>query len=196
MTAPFALSEEECVRRIQRGDDAAFDRLVELCGPRVYSLAYRLVGNPEDAQDMAQEAFLRVYRALPAFKWESAFSTWLFRIVTNVCFDEIARRKNRPMPLTDLHNGDDDAPPLKEQVSSDTVEGTWEQREQRRMLQAAIASLPPTFRVVVVLYDIQGMSYQEIAQTLRLSLGTVKSRLNRARILLRTRLVEDREHLT
>jgi RNA polymerase sigma-70 factor, ECF subfamily len=197
MTAPALPSEDELVRRIQRGDDGAFDRLVEVCGPRVYSLAYRLVGNPDDAQDMAQEAFVRIYRALPNFKWESAFTTWLFRIVSNVCYDELARRKHRPPTLTELRSTDDDDGSGEERFESDTaVEDLWEQNERNRLLQVAISALPAHFRLVLVLCDVRGLSYQETADTLTLNVGTVKSRLNRARILLRTNLLAEREHFS
>lgn len=196
-TASPAQREEGLIRRIQRGDDAAFDRLVELCTPRVYNLAFRLVGQAEDAQDIAQEAFLRVYHALPRFKGDSAFSTWLYRIVVNVCQDEIKRRRRRPASFSELEAGEgQDGPSFLEMATTgETAEDTVTQRERTEIIQQAITRLPEAFRLVLVLYDIQGFSYQEIAEVLHMNVGTVKSRLNRARNLLREQLSPARELL-
>ncbi len=192
-TASSAQHEEDLVRRFQRGDDAAFDRLVEHCSSRVYNLAFRLVGNADDAQDLAQEAFLRVYHALPRFKGEAAFTTWLYRIVVNVCQDELKRRPRRPAPFSTL-DGEDEGPSFSDRLTSgDTAEEAVLQRERTQMLQQSIARLPEAFRLVLVLYDVQGFSYLEIADILKMNVGTVKSRLNRARNLLRERLAPARE---
>lgn len=183
--------EDALIRRAVQGDAVAFDRLVELYSPRVYALAYRLVDNPDDAQDIAQEAFLRVYHALPRYKAESAFSTWLYRIVTNACYDELKRRRRRPQPFTETETADDaraDALPGGENPEDATL-----RHERQRAVQQAIAALPEHFRVVLVLYDLQGFSYQEIADILRQHVGTVKSRLNRARNLLREKMRDYRE---
>lgn len=189
------LQEEELVRRVQAGDDGAFDRLVELCGPRVYSLAYRLVGNSEDAQDIAQEAFVRVYQAIPRFRQDAAFATWLHRIVLNACHDELARRKRRPLAMTELAGeSDEEAPPARELADDgDTPETAVLRWERQNALQRALAELPETFRMVVILHDVQGLDYREIAGVLHVELGTVKSRLNRARNLLREKISADRE---
>lgn len=194
MTAPTAQRELELVRRAQQGDDGAFDRLVEMFAPRVYTLAYRLVGNPDDAQDLAQEAFVRVYDALPRFRGEAAFSTWLFRIVTNACHDELARRRRRPLTLTELETGDADGPsPAEMLTTGESAEDVALRDARRDALHQAVAALPSAFRLVLVLYDIQGFSYEEIAGILRVNLGTVKSRLNRARNLLREKITAQRE---
>lgn len=193
MTAPSSQSEEALARRVQQGDDGAFDRLVELCAPRIYNLAYRLLSDPEDARDAAQDVFIRVYQALPAFKWDAAFSTWLYRIATNVCYDELKRRRRYPLAFSELSEPGEDDSTLDHAASSDTTEELLLRREQQRTLEEAIATLPEHFRLVLVLYDLQGLSYQEIAEILRQNLGTVKSRLNRARHLLREKLATQRE---
>ncbi len=181
------------MRRIQRGDDGAFDRLVELCSTRVYNLAFRLVGNADDAQDIAQEAFLRVYHALPRFKGDAAFSTWLYRIVVNVCQDELKRRQRRPLPFSTLNDEDEQSSAAVLLSSGESAEDAMLQMERTQVLQQAIAGLPEAYRLVLVLYDIQGCSYTEIADILQTNVGTVKSRLNRARNVLRERLSPARE---
>lgn len=191
-TARTAEQEEALVRRVRGGDTAAFERLVELCAPRVYNLAYRMVNNPDDAQDIAQEAFLRVYQALPSFKGDAAFSTWLYRIVVNACYDELKRRGRRPAPFSELET-DDGTPAVEAITSGESAEDLLLGRERQQVVQAAIRALPEPFRLVLVLYDVQGVSYQEIADMLRTNIGTVKSRLNRARTQLREKLREARE---
>lgn len=194
MVAQSTQHEEELVRRFQHGDDRAFDRLVETCSPRVYNLAYRLVGNADDAQDLAQEAFVRVYHALPKFKWESAFSTWLYRIVSNACYDELKRRRRRPSTMTDITpEGYDGESPAELLTDGATAADPVLQRERQQAVQQAITQLPEPFRLVLVLYDLRGLSYQEIADVLQQNMGTVKSRLNRARGLLREKLGAQRE---
>jgi len=194
MTAPTAETEIALIRRVQQGDGVAFDRLVELHAPRVYNLAYRMLGNAEDAQDVAQEAFLRIYDALPKFRGEASFTTWMYRIVTNVCHDELSRRRRRPPALTELEPEDGEAAAPDEQLTTgETAEDSMLRRERTRALHEAIAALPPPFRAVLVLYDLQGFSYDEIAEMLRVNLGTVKSRLNRARNLLREKICHERE---
>jgi RNA polymerase sigma-70 factor (ECF subfamily) len=194
MTAPPAQTEIALIRRVQQGDGVAFDRLVELHAPRVYNLAYRMLGNAEDAQDVAQEAFLRIYDALPRFRGEASFTTWMYRIVTNVCHDELSRRRRRPLAMTELESdAGEGAAPDELLTSGESAEDTVMQQERRRALHRAIAALPPPFRAVLVLYDLQGFSYDEIAEMLRVNIGTVKSRLNRARNILREKIREDRE---
>ena len=188
-----AQQEEDLVRRVQAGDDGAFDRLVELCAPRVYSLAYRMVGNNEDAQDIAQDAFLRVYQAIQRFRSDATFSTWLHRIVVNACHDELARRKRRPATMSELTDDDDAPSPLDLRSTGETPETALLQRERQQAIQRALAELPEVSRMVIVLHDIQGMGYQEIAEVTRTEVGTVKSRLNRARNMLREKISADRE---
>jgi len=184
--------EQECIHRAQQGDSEAFDRLVALYAPRVLNLATRYLGNTEDAQDVAQEAFLRAYDALARFRHDATFSTWLYRIVINVCHDELGRRRRRPLPVTALAleetEGWNDT-----RAGDDTTEDIVLCRERTQTLHALIAALPDPFRLTLVLYDLQGCSYQEIAELLHTRVGTVKSRLNRARNLLRAQLATRRE---
>lgn len=183
--------EDALARRAQTGDGTAFDRLVELCSARVYAFAFRMVGNSEDAQDIAQEAFVRVYQAIPRFRHDAAFSTWLYRIVANTCHDELTRRKKRPVPATALEAEGDT--PREAPATGDGPEDHYLRRERQQALEQALAQLPEAFRLVVVLHDVQGLPYQEIADALRIEIGTVKSRLNRGRNLLREKIAAQRE---
>jgi len=186
--------EELLVRRARQGDVAAFERLVDLCAPRVYNLAYRMVGNPDDAQDIAQEAFVRVYQALPHFKGDAAFSTWLYRIVVNACYDELKRRGRRPASFSDFERDEDqDESHIDNLTTGETAEDTLLQHERQRIVQQAIQALAEPFRLVLILYDVRGVSYQEIADILHTNVGTVKSRLNRARNQLREKLAANWE---
>lgn len=177
-------NEEELVRRIQRGDEAAFDKLLDICGPRVFSLTYRMIGNHDDAQDVAQEAFIHIYRGIKKFDWRASFTTWMYRIVTNVCLNEIRRRKRLPVMFEDVV--------AKENFTLEDIPQTGElpeeealKRERQEELLRALHQLPENNRLLVLLYDVQGLSYQQISDTLGVNLGTVKSRLNRARLMLR-----------
>lgn len=178
-------SESELVRRAQSGDSLSFDRLVEAHYATVYSTAYRMLGDSSSASDATQTAFLRAFEALDSFRGASAFGTWLYRIVMNVCLDELRKRRNQPVSLV---AEDEEEDSLEERDIPDEAEepaGLVEQRERQAIVQAAIGQLPEDYRAIIVLYDIRGLSYQEISEVLGVPLGTVKSRLNRARHALR-----------
>ncbi len=181
--------EKLLVKKSQSGDIEAFEQLVSAYDKRAYNIAYRVMGNEEDAKDMAQEAMLRVYRSIKDFKGQSSFSTWLYRIVTNVCLDELRRRKNDKHVSIDSTIQTEDGE-LHIELSSDkeTPETAYERVEQRELIKKAIRELNDEYRSVIVLRDIQGFSYEEISNMLDCSLGTVKSRINRARALLRDKL--------
>lgn len=181
--------EDDLIRLAQQGQVAAFEALVERHQARVYSLALRLTGNRDDAFDMAQEALLKAFLSLPAFRGQSSFSTWLHRITTNVCLDEMRRRGRRP--LLAVEREDEDAPPRAYADPSPGPEAEALRREERRAIERAIAALPEEFRVPLVLRDLQGFSYEEIAELTGLPLGTVKSRIHRARLQLRDRLTPE-----
>lgn len=174
------------VARCQRGEVAAFNALFARHSPWVFNLALRLTGNPDDAQDMTQEAFVRAYRAIARYHGRAAFTTWLYRVAVNVCLDEIKRRGRRPVALSSLLGEDDPLPEADD--SSVNLHQELQTRERRRALLQAIYALPPKHRQVLVLYELEGRSYEEISELLGLNLGTVKSRLNRARLALRQRL--------
>lgn len=168
---------------------AAFDLLVRLYEKRVYNFAYRLAGNPADAEDVAQEAFVRVFNSIATFRGEANFSTWLFKIVTNVYLDERKRaRSHQTLPLDEYIELEEDSVARQIEDPGPTPEGLAQLHERNKLLQEAIQSLPEYQRAMVVLYHSHGKSYEEIADIMNLPIGTVKSRLNRARLALKDRL--------
>jgi RNA polymerase sigma-70 factor, ECF subfamily len=180
--------DELLVERAKRGDVAAFEQLISQYERKVYTIAYRLTGNYEDASDVAQEAFIRAYSSIPEFRGDSSFATWLFRIVNNACLDELRKRKRQWVTSLDerLELGDGE---VDRQVAvanaEEGPEQVLERIELQRTVQESIKSLDEEYRVVILMRDIQGYSYNEIAASLGINLGTVKSRLNRARQALK-----------
>lgn len=179
------MTEPELIARAKAGDQAAFEQLVVENQNRVYSLALRMLGNPEDAQDTAQEAFLNAWRALPSFKGESSFSTWVYRLASNACIDHLRRRKRRreveAASLTG-EEGEGDWEPADHQA--DPALQT-ERRMAREAVEQALQALPNHQREILVMRELSGLSYQEIGEALELDLGTVKSRIARARLALK-----------
>jgi len=178
--------DAKLVARCRQGDQVAFDALYSRHCSWVLNLCYRLTGNLDDAQDVTQNAFLRAYRALGRYDGRAAFSTWLYRVAVNVCMDELKRRGRQPVAISSLLGDDDPVPQISDPAPA--LDEALLARERRRALLAAIYSLPAKHRAVLVLFELQGLSYDEICQVLGASLGTVKSRLNRARLALRDRL--------
>jgi len=186
--------ERSLIERCKRGDLGAFNDLVRRYEKQVYNFAYRLTNNYDDANDVAQEAFLRAFNAIGSFRGDASFSTWLFRITTNVFLDD--RKKARAHPQTSL----DEYMELDESSVARQVEDTapgpqalTEEAERTKILGDAITSLPDYQRAMVVLYHTQQKSYEEIAEMMDLPIGTVKSRLNRARLALKEKLSPLRE---
>jgi len=180
--------EDLLIQRCQGGDTTAFDRLVERHGQWVYNLAYRLVGDRDEAQDLAQEAFVRAFVAIRKFRRGSSFSTWLYRVTTNACLDEIQRRRRRPPPTSALghpRSGSDDSPLADPPDPAPDVARHVEATERQEVVRRAIASLPLHHRLPLTLCDLQGCSYEEVAAITDTNIGTVKSRLNRARLALK-----------
>lgn len=176
--------EQKLIDAAIAGDSSAFERLIEPLEGRIYAVALRMCGNREDAQDCMQESMIRIYRALSSFKGQSSFSTWIYRITMNTCLDKLRRRKARRSTSLDtlLDSG---WSPTDE---TDTPERHAIQSEQRRTLERAIAELPEDMRAAVVLRDVQGLAYDEIASALNVNVGTVKSRISRGRERLREKL--------
>lgn len=184
------MTEQELIQAARSGDQAAFAALVEANQAMVYSLAYRMTGNSEDAADLTQEAFLNAWRGLSKFGGQAAFSTWLYRLASNACIDFLRREKRRSALSMTLEDGDD------EERQADLPDQRWsperelERKEARQALQEGLAALSPEHREVLLLRETEGLSYQEISQALDLEEGTVKSRIARARTALRDFLVK------
>lgn len=189
--------KEKCLlSRCKTGDIDAFEQLIENHQKKVFNLALRMIGNHEDASDLAQEVFIKVYKSIRDFKEKASFSTWLYRITTNVCLDEIRKRKNRDLVSLDEDIKFDDNE-IRRQVGSDEPgpEVLVERAEIRNVIRNAINRMPVEYKTVIVLRDIQGLSYEEIAAILSCPKGTVKSRINRARQTLRGILISEKELL-
>jgi len=186
----LGVEEVVLVSRAKRGDAAAFEELISAYERKVYNLAYRMCGDREDASDLAQEALVRAYRAMPRFREQSQFSTWLYRIVVNVCLDFQRSRKRHPsVSLDEPLSGDDGDIPR--QLTADTLdpEAQYERLETQAAVHRAIGRLNDDHRSVVIMRDIHELAYEEIAEVLGVALGTVKSRLNRARQALKEELL-------
>ena len=174
-------SDKKLVKRVQKGDKGAFDLLVLKYQHKIVNLVMRYVRDPELALDITQEAFIKAYRALPRFRGDSAFYTWMYRIAVNTAKNHLAAQRRRPMDVElDLKDPEqyDLHAKLKE---TDTPEGVSLSNELKETVERAIAALPEDLRTAIILRELEGMSYEEIAQTMECPVGTVRSRIFRAR---------------
>jgi RNA polymerase sigma-70 factor, ECF subfamily len=180
------MDEAALIQEARHGNLDSFNRLVLAYQDMVYNQAYRMIGEPEAAEDAAQDAFISAFRHLGNYRGGS-FKAWLLRIVTNGCYDELRRRKRRPTtPLEPLDDEEEEIEsPHWMSDPSESPEEATERTELSNVLQNCLEGLPPEFRSVVILVDIQGMDYTEASQSVGKPLGTVKSRLARARERLR-----------
>jgi RNA polymerase sigma-70 factor (ECF subfamily) len=187
------MDEEALIVKAQQGDVQAFNRLVILYQDAVYNVAYRVAGEPDLAADATQEAFISAFHNLGSFKGGS-FKAWLMRIVTNACYDEFRRRKRRPLSSLDEISEINESAPV---LSSDELgpEAHQQQAELVAAIERCLHDLPDDQRVAAVLCDVEGYDYNEIAEIMSTSLGTVKSRISRARSKLRDCLQGMRELL-
>lgn len=179
------MTEAELVRAAQAGDSGAFEQLVRDNQNLVYNLAYRMTGDPEDAADLAQEAFLNAWKGLGKFQGQSSFSTWLYRLTSNACVDFLRRKKRRE--TVSLTQEDEEEEGRQTQIPDErySPQRELERQEARRALEEGLAALSPEHRQVLLLREVEGLSYQEISRCLELEEGTVKSRIARARMSLR-----------
>ncbi|MBX3117633.1 MAG: sigma-70 family RNA polymerase sigma factor [Fimbriimonadaceae bacterium] len=174
------------IERAQRGDRNALDDLIYRHEKRAYQYAYRLTTNPEEAADIVADAFVRVYNALPNFKGQSAFTTWLYRIITNCFLDLRKKEKNRQtVSLENTLTTEEGEVERQIEDDAETPGELAERSERERVMQDAVSQLPEYQRAMIVMYHGESLSYEEIAQALDLPIGTVKSRLNRARLTMR-----------
>ena len=169
------------IKRVQQGDRAAFDVLVIKYQAKILKLIMRYVRNPSDAMDVAQEAFIKAYRAAPSFRGDSAFYTWLYRITINTAKNHLVAQSRRP-PHSDLNAENAEHYEIFAKLKDiDTPEALTLSEEIRQTVNQAIADLPEDLRTAIILREIEGMSYQEIAHTMECPVGTVRSRIFRAR---------------
>ncbi len=178
--------EQVLVRQAQQGNTAAFEALVTMHATLVYNLAFRTLNDAQEAEDVAQEAFVRVWQGLPRFRGKSRFSTWLYRIVTNLCYNRLPRLKTELMAL-------DTETAVTLPDTQAAIETDLLSEEIKMTLHAAIDNLPESYRLLITLRHLQEMSYAEIATVTEMPLGTVKTGIFRARRLLRKKLEEMEE---
>ena len=182
------MNELQWIEAAKQGDTSAFEELVRLYEKRVFALTLRMCKNPEDAAEAAQEAFLSAWQGLPFFRGDSSFSTWLYRLASNACVDLLrreSRHKNAAGPSLD-----DEATTVEVQDTAPQPQTAIEQKELRQQIEAGLQSLTPDHRQVLILREMHQLSYDEISGVLELDVGTVKSRINRARKQLRNFLLK------
>jgi RNA polymerase sigma-70 factor (ECF subfamily) len=183
--------EEVLVRRSRRGDLTAYDDLVKRYQERIYATIYHMTANHEDANDLAQESFIKAFQVLPSFKGGSSFYTWLYRIAVNKTINFLKQRKNRThLSLNDLDFNAEHDPDLMALISDKTPRREAGLTELQEKLNAALLKLSEPHRMVVVLHDVQGLSHEEIAKVMDCNIGTVRSRLFYARQQLQSELAD------
>lgn len=189
------MSETELIKLCQKGDRDAFNILVEKYQNQVINIAYSMLSDREDACDAAQEVFVKIYRNIAGFKGKSSLSTWIYRIISNVCNDILRKRQKSTnvISISTALQEDEENKDMEITDTSPTPEEHLELSEQQRMVRAAIGELSVEYKEIITLCDIEQLSYEEISQVLKCPVGTVKSRLNRARNSLKKKLLENRE---
>lgn len=187
-------AEKEWIRRAKQGDLAAFEELVLQHEKIVYNLAFRMFNHSEDARDISQEVFLKAYKNIGNFDERSAFSTWLYRITHNTCIDEMRRRKGKQSySLEEELENEEGAVQRQVADTGDTPEEQLLKKEQKTEIIEALEQLSEEHKAAIILRDVKGLSYEEIAELLELSIGTVKSRISRARNQCKQEILKIRE---
>jgi len=177
-------NDMDLVMRAKDGDDSAFEQLVLAYQKKIYNLAYRMTSNEQDALDVSQEVFLRIYKALPLFKGQSAFSTWVYSITSNVCIDFARKQKKSKEVILSFSDSKAASQAMEIPSNHANPEIELEKTELRKAIAEGLNALSPEHREILVMREICGLSYQEICDSLDLETGTVKSRISRARTQL------------
>lgn len=188
------IDESTLVEKIKKGDTEAFSKLASAYEKKALNFAYRMLRDSADAEDATQEAFLRVFDKIHTFHGNSSFSTWFYTILNNICLDML-RKKNRQAETVSISQNSNDDEYYELQIQ-DTAKGPYEQFQKKtaqQLLESALTQLSNEHRAVIVMRDINDFEYEEIAKILNISLGTVKSRISRARLALRKILEENKE---
>lgn len=185
-------NEEKLIKKCQKGDIDAFETLISSYEKIAYNIALKMLKNREDAMDISQEAFIKVYKSIDKFNFKSSFSTWLYRIVVNTCIDHLKKKKKVYSidSTVETQNGE-----IHTEIPDTTnnPEQLMEKKLTKELVHRSINELSETHKVVIVLRDIQGFSYEEISQIIGCSQGTVKSRISRARSALKKIIINDTE---
>jgi RNA polymerase sigma-70 factor, ECF subfamily len=183
------LTEAEAIRRAQQGDADAFERIYRLHNRRVYALCLRMVGNTAEAEDLAQEAFLQLFRKIATFRGESAFSTWLHRLSVNVVLMRLRKKTLAETSLDETADADEESSGPRKDIGGPDLRLSGS--VDRVNLERAVEKLPPGYRSIFVLHDVQGYEHNEIATIMKCSIGNSKSQLHKARMRLRQLLQEN-----
>lgn len=178
------MDENSIIKRAQNGDTESFALLVEKYKDIIFGVCFSLLKNYHDANDAAQETFIKVYKSIKRFKFDSSFQTYITRIAINTCKDEFRKQSKNNAAISI----DDDENSVEIKDASDTPEAAFEKKERREKVRQAILELPEKYREIIILRDLNGASYEEISKILKISQGTVKSRINRARLSLKENL--------
>lgn len=187
------MDEQAFIRAAQKGDVAAFNQLVRAYQAQVYRTAYRVMGEQAAAEDATQDAFISAFKHIRAYRGGS-FKAWLLRIVTNACYDQLRVKQRRPTASLDAMLIDPDNPaPGADRAAPESPQDVAERHELSAAIQAGLSTLPPDQRMTLVLVDIEGLSYDEVADAMQTNVGTVKSRLSRARLAMRDFMVKQVE---
>ncbi|MCL6531802.1 MAG: sigma-70 family RNA polymerase sigma factor [Armatimonadetes bacterium] len=179
-------AETQLIERAKQQDESAFAQIVNLYADKLYNYIVRMLGNPHDAEDVLQEVFLRAYQGLPSFDGRASLSTWLFRIAHNLCIDHYRKQERRVKTVSIYQDNPDEADEGAEEwefpdtQTPDPMQAVLD-RELQEVVERALESLSPKLKSVLLLYDMEGLSYEEISQSLGIPMGTVKSRLHLAR---------------
>ena len=186
-------SDRELMERLKNGDMSAFDQIVEKHKVSLINFAYRFVGDQETAEDIAQETFIRIYKNIRRYRSDKAgLRTWMYKIAANLCKNELRRRSRRSKVLVSAAIGDQENTGNPIEFMQDKAPGPDQQLEKKefqKILSETISRLPEKFRTVLILRDIEGMTYEEISQITGKPAGTIKSRLNRARLMLKDKMM-------
>ncbi len=179
-------NERILLEKSKKGDVEAFEQLIESYQKKIFNIAFRMTGNYNDAGELTQEVLVRVFRSIKSFREEASLSTWIYRITTNTCLDELRKRKNKKVISLEEEIKTEDGE-LRRQIvdAAPSPEELAERNEIKRCVDAAVRQLPDEQRTMIILRDIQGFSYDEISRILKCPQGTVKSRISRARLALR-----------
>ncbi|MBQ8299990.1 MAG: sigma-70 family RNA polymerase sigma factor [Clostridia bacterium] len=184
------MSDEELVKKVKNGDVDAFEQIITKYEKKIFGLIYNMLRNENEVEDVAQEVFIKVYKNLDKFHGDSSLYTWIYKIATNLCLDQIKKRKEVIYidEKLQLDDGEVDFQLPSDEKLQDEI---YEQKELKQKLEKCIDKLPERQKTMIVLRDIKGLSYDEIAEILDLKLGTVKSQINRARLKLKELLEKD-----
>ncbi len=185
--------EDILIKKVKEGDEKAFEILISAYEKKIYSIAFHTLKNPQEAYDASQEICIKVWRQIHNFEGQSKFSTWIYRISVNQCLDIIRKNKNHSKNISLFNDDKEDIKVEFKIPAKDNVEEAIEKKELSQVIELAVSELKEDYRVIITLRDIEEQSYEDIANVLEISLGTVKSRISRARQSLRKILGQNKE---